>query len=385
LVTTKDMAKLPKALAEPTVRADGTPEGINLSQLMEWMRCRYRWHLRYERRIQGRSVQPRLDLGSAVHAGLAGATRRFADMGRKPPRLTSAAYAKLYSAAVRSTRAWYIEWFAEKGLTEQDISSLEFREHIEEIRTLAAQICQRTLSDLQLDRWEILRIKGQPLVEQKISIPFFDTRFYGTPDFVGKDREKGGNWAVDYKCRQSLQSVEHEEVDLQLPVYQHLLAENGIPTVGTVKFQIRGSLPQVPQINKNGSMSRKRITSTWEVYQAALLQAKLDPADYQEEMKQKLDTEWFRIDRLYRRPAEIQLMWEKIIEPMGKLWAKSQTQVRHMHYLNCGGCWAREFCLAELRGEDPTFLLQTSYIDLNAPEPRMILRPEDFTFIPLED
>jgi hypothetical protein len=376
------MAQLPKALAEPSARADGSPEGINLSQLMEWMRCRYRWHLRYERRIQGRSVQPKLDLGSAVHAGLKGATRRFAEWSKTERRtMTPTKEGKLVSAAVRATRDWYTEWFVEKGIDEATLTSADYRAHIEEIRTLGAQICQRTIPELELPRWEILRLKGQPLVEQKIKIPFFGTFFYGTPDFAAKDREKSGNFALDYKCRQYLQPVEHEEVDLQLPTYQHLLAENGIPTVGTIKFQIRAGLPQEPSLNKNGSMSRSRITTTWPVYKAALLRNKLNPADYAE-MEQKLDVNFFRVDRLYRRPAEIQMIWEKIIVPMGQLWAKSRTQVRHMHYLNCTGCWAREFCLAELRGEDPSFLLQTSYIDLNAPQARMILRPEDFNFTP---
>ncbi len=182
MVTAKQMAKLPKALAEPSARADGSPEGINLSQLMEWMRCRYRWHLRYERRIQGRSVQPKLDLGSAVHAGLAGATKRFAEFRR--PRITPKNLELLKSAAVRSTRAWYIEWFKEKGISEDALSSLDYREHIEEIRTHAAQICYRTLPDLELDRWEILRFKNQPLVEQKISTPFFDPP--ATPDNMTK-------------------------------------------------------------------------------------------------------------------------------------------------------------------------------------------------------
>ncbi len=378
MVTVKEMAQLPKALAEPSVRADGSPEGINLSQLMEWMRCRYRWHLRYERRIQGRSVQPKLDLGSAVHAGLAGATKRFSEFRR--PQITPKNLKLLENAAQRATRDWYIAWFKEKGISEDALSSADYRQHIEEIRTFAAQICGRTLPDLELDRWEILRLNGQPLVEQKISVPFFGTIFYGTPDFAGRERVKnGGNFGLDYKCREVLQPVEHEEVDLQLSTYQHLLGQNGIPTVGTIKFQIRAALPKEPEMTQKGGMSRQRIATTWPIYRAALLRNGLNPENYAE-MEQKLDVPFFRVNRLYRRPAEIQMIWDKIIVPMGKLWAKSRVHVRHMHYLNCGGCWAREFCLAELRGEDPSFLLQTSYIDLNKPQERMILRPEDFNF-----
>ena len=85
-------------------------------------------------------------------------------------------------------------------------------------------IAWKAIQDLDLQRFETVRLKGEPLIEQKIWCDFLPKLpFYGTPDWVVKDRQSGGIFPIDYKVRESLQPVTHEEVDLQLPAYQYLL------------------------------------------------------------------------------------------------------------------------------------------------------------------
>ena len=107
------------------------------------------------------------------------------------------------------------------------------------------------------------------------------------------------------RSEKSLQSVEHEEVDLQLPAYQYMLDRLGIPTTGSMKIQIRAELPKEPQTTQKGGMSRQRIATTWEVYSKALVQHGFNPKDYELEMKQKLDCEFFRLDQLYRNQFKL--------------------------------------------------------------------------------
>ena len=45
-------------------RADGTEEGINTSQIQDFIRCGYRWNLRNRRMINRREIAPAMDLGS---------------------------------------------------------------------------------------------------------------------------------------------------------------------------------------------------------------------------------------------------------------------------------------------------------------------------------
>lgn len=368
------LAKMPTAFQNAPPRADGTAEGVNGSQINEFMRCPYRWEVKNRRLIDRREIAPPMDLGSAVHAGMSGAILVYAELG-SPQKLSKINDAAVTQAALQGVRNWRKTWM-EEHLGNHNLSD-ELDTQLNEMQVKAFELADRALDELELERWEVIRYKDVPLVEQKIIIPFLPKiPFYGTPDVVWKDRSRGGVWPTDYKVRQHLQAVEHEEVDLQLPAYQYMLGHLGIATVGSIKFQIRAELPKVPTLNKDKTMSRQRIATTWEVYESTLKLFGLNPASYQE-MRQKLDVEFFRLDQLYRNPFEIQSFWDNIIMPLGKQLVGAKEFIRHMHFINCGGCWARELCLSELRGEDTGFLLETQFIDLANPKPKMMLRPED--------
>lgn len=367
---------LPTAFQDRPPRKDGTTEGVNLSQLTEWFRCRYRWHLSNRRHIARREVHPAMDLGSAVHAAIAAVFRCHAEFSK--PALTAAKLKKLRAALQEGLKTYRKEWVEEHGVE----SNGDVTAQLDEIQAKAAVLAWRAIEKLDLARWEVIWLDDVPLIEQKLSMPFLDgVPFYGTKDLVAKDRKEGGIWVLDWKVREALQPVENEEVDLQIPAYQNLLQHHGIVTTGGIKLQIRAEEPKIPSRNKDGSMSRQRIATTWEVYEAELIKHGLDPKDYAE-MRQKLDVEFFRLDKIYRNQASLVLIWEKVILPMARLFVKSKSQVRNMNSWNCRGCWAREFCLAELLGEDTDFLLETNFIDLDDPRARMILRPEDFSFEP---
>jgi CRISPR/Cas system-associated exonuclease Cas4 (RecB family) len=353
-------------------RKDGSEEGINISQIQEFIRCPYRWHLRNRRMIARRTIAPPMDLGSAVHAGLAGAIRVYGEHD-SPTTISDAVDIKMERGIVAGIRAFKKKWIEEHGEP-----SLEIEQELTQLQITAFDITKNLLRDLELTRYKILTLGDRLLVEQRLVIPFADTGllFYGTPDVVWEDRSKGGNWPCDFKIREKMQPVEHEEVDVQLPGYQYLLQQIGIPTVGAMKIQGRAALPREPEMTQKGGMSRQRIMTTWDVYKAALLRHKLKPDDYLE-MQQKLDCEFFRADLLYRNQFVIGSFWNDIILPLGMQLIRSEEFIRHMHFINCGGCWAREFCIGELRGEDTGFLLETQFVDLASPTPRIPLRPED--------
>ncbi len=367
-----------RILAGAAPRADGSPEGVNLSQLAEWYRCRYRWHLRHRRQIQRRRIHVPMDRGSLTHAGIAGGIRAYAET--KPGPITKTIAKKITMGIASGVDEYVTELCDSRG---NDFDPVE-GDLLEELIETSRQLAARSLNELDLQRWEILRLKGDPLVEQKLSCGFLPSiPFYGTADMVAKDRgdSKNSVWVADWKVRESLQPVEHEEVDLQLPCYQHILAEHGILTTGSIKFQIRAELPREPELLKSGkALSRARIATTWDLYKATLEKYGFDVAEYEEEMKPKLDVPFFRVDRLYRNQFYLNNVWTKVIMPLGKLWAKSKTHVRHMHFMNCNGCWARDFCMAELHDEDTSFLLQTTYVDGNDPRATLVMRAEDFDF-----
>lgn len=378
--------KLPRVLRGAPPRRDGSPEGVDYSQLMDFARCGYRWHLRNRRQIERRRIIVAPDLGSAVHAGVAGGWHAYRDLG-SPKILGKTAEQEINKRAARDIFAWAKEWEKQRGTLSPDTTA-----ELTAVIANAILISQRGLRDLDLPRWQILHLKNKPLVEQKIWWPIRGitevngVRFYGTPDLVAKDRKEGGNWVLDNKVRDRFTSPDEEMFDLQLPTYQVGLALQtpSIPTTGSIKFQIRAAVEAQPKLNKDGSMSRARIGTTWDVYRDALIKAKLNPADYQDEMQQKLDMPFFHAERIFRNDYMIRQLWEKVTVPLTKKFLRAKTFVRVMTSwggTGCPSCWAREFCLAELKGEDTDFLLQTAFIDQKTPAPRMVLNPDDIELV----
>lgn len=378
MVTRPKADTRPPAVRGQPARADGSEEGLNYSQLSEWMRCRYRWHLRNRRKIERRGVNISLDIGSAVHKGIAGAIRQHAD--QKDPALTAGRLLKIRAACSTAIDTYREEWVKEHG----GRTDAEIEEQLAQIIAQAQEVAWNTVEQIDLAQWETLRLQdGTPLVEHKLTMPFLPgLPWYGTADWAAKDRTRvGGRWAIDFKVREKFQSVEHEETDLQLPSYQILLRSNGIPTTGTIKWQIRRELPKTPKRNKDGSVSRAMCATTWDIYRDFVVACGLDPKDYEEEMKAKLsNVKFVSIERLYRNDFYLNNVWEQVIVPNAKLFAKSKSFPRHMSYMSCSGCGAKDFCVAELRGEETTFLLETQYVDLHNPVAKVIMRPEDFDF-----
>lgn len=373
------MDRLPRVLRGAPPRADGTSEGVDYSQLIDFHRCRYRWHLKNRRRIERRGFIRAPDLGSAVHAGFgAGLAVLHFPVHLKPSKSRTKT---IYREAERGIIRWAQEFKQARNnqLNEDELQALS---------TTVAEalvITERSIEFFNPDRWRVITLGKKPLVEQKIfwPIPLAKIPFYGTPDLVAEDLEEGGIWVHDYKVRERFLSAEDENFDLQLPTYQYGLLQQKpyIQTVGAIKWQFRSQVPQTPSVNKNGSMSRQRIATSWDHYKAELVKNKLDPAEYEIEMKQKLDVEFFRMHPILRSNFLVQQIWNEITLPLTQVYLQAKKFPRVMHTWGCSGCWAREFCAAELRAEDTDFLLATSFVDQTNPQPRMMLRPEDIEVV----
>lgn len=371
------MASAP--LVKGSNRKGSTPKPskpeINLSQIQEWNKCRYRWDLRYRREIDRREMHRPMDLGTAVHAGLAAAIQYF---GAQEVR-TKAIFRRTDTSLVDGVENAVTKMVERMG--GWDSMMPEEQLQAQEILDVGVAVARRTLGFLRLERWQTYWYKDAPLVEQRIYVDTPDFTYHFTPDWVAEDLDEGGVWVLDYKIRKQFTPREAEDINVQFPAYQYGLLSIGLATTGSIMFQSKSYAPTLPKLNQNGSMSRQKIACDWENYKEALITAGLDPADYEGDMKSKLTTEFYREERVFRNQPTIVAFWDNLVLPAAYEMLSREKQVhRHMNYMNCQGCWAKEFCLAELYQEDTEFLLHTSYLDLKDPAPRHILRPEDVSF-----
>jgi len=336
-------------------------ELVSYSRIRALLACPYRYNLVYNKNITPRVDDRTPTLGSAGHAGLAAGI-----LGRNVDEALEAwAQDYLDKHLVR-----YPE--SEDTMTEDEISFVgEVTEDMnsvittmtDEVKHTASLIVPRALEALHLDEWETIEYRGVPLVEAKFIIPIEGWMGYtAVIDWVARHRPTNMTWLIDHKFRKTLQSDDLEEFNLQMSSYQYVLGVLGIRTVGSMANQILTKLPTLPSRNKDGTMSRARISSTWEVYKGALLAAGLDPEDYLD-MKDKLTTEFFRHSYSYRSELEVANTWENLIKRSAlAMNDENYPYLRNLGSLGCRNCWARDYCMEELRGGDLDYMLRTQFM-----------------------
>lgn len=345
---------------------------ISRTQILDYLNCGYRWDLSYRRGISPVVVQEKMDLGTVVHRGMQFAIKRYVETGK-----TSA---KSQMVAINDgTERWREEMTKEKG----ERMNVEMEAQLEVLRDEARIISGRALEHFELEDWEVAKgMDGKPMLEREYVVKCPPWKGFRTiPDLVARPRSgpKGaGWWLIDWKSRSQMEDDEAEEVNLQFATMQYVLSreEPKLQMEGSILWQVRSSVPKWPKQNKDGSMSRAKISTDWETYKKALLEAKLDPKAYEEEMRPKLEEmQWFKSIPQHRPQEECEAVWNEIVLPVAAAMARDPLVVRRWVHqaFGCKGCWARQLCLAELRGDDTEFLLQTDYIDRRNPRERVNL------------
>jgi len=318
------------------------PRHLSYTQWSTWQRCQYSYYLKYVLRIKPRHERPAISLGIAVHRGLA---------------------AGLLGESVANAIA---EWQDE--LLEQPLFPDEEMQ-VEEMGPEAHAITGRTLDSLELgEKWDTVSVDGVPLVETKLECDLPKesgdwSHFEGHIDWVALELETGRKWLVDHKVRKSFQGDYAEEFNQQMALYKHLMTvELDIKDVyGSITHQIKSTTPQEPSINKNGSVGRQLITTDWPTYLAVIERQGQDPADY-EDMRAKLqDVEWSRMSTNYWPDMMVRAVWNNMVSN-AKAIQEAKSYPRTIGLFTCNGCRLREFCMADLRGEDTDFLLQTTFM-----------------------
>ena len=264
------------------------------------------------------------------------------------------------------------------------------------IEAEAQGIVRKHLHEIDFDRYDTLVVGNEPIIERAFTMRLpkaagsYFGGYHGTVDWGVLDREVDAVFVADYKVRSSFNPPEAEEVNLQLAMYQRLLLANGIMTDGTLMFQIKAAAPREPELLKSGkALSRQDINTDWDTYLNVITRHGFDPDDYLD-MQQKLATkEWRRIERTYRSETEVKAIWDQIVLPAAAEISDFMTNAgsvvagkrRSWNHMTCQGCWARDFCVAELRNEDTEFLLETRFVDHDNPRQRVILNPDNFVFV----
>ena len=331
---------------------------LSYSQIATFLSCRHRWYLTYYLGLHPPASPTPLVLGDIVHQAIANNLQ--------------------HGTPVDTFISTHIQTL---------LPSLESHmvDAADELATLAIICTHRALSHIHASGWLPLEISPDvkaielELTTALSTAPAFE-HFASHIDLIAHHPATGRNWLIDYKIRGRLSPniLTMEQVNLQAMIYACMSAFHGIPLTGTGTLEVLAQLPATPKLNKDGSMSRAQIATTWPHYEQHLKQHFLNPKDYQD-MRIKLSSlEFTRITTEFRPPELLNHVWQKIVLPTAELISDiilsldsyfdptlsphqqfdSRIQ-RSLGHFQCNGCSQRDVCLAGLYDRDIHSLVST--------------------------
>jgi len=302
---------------------------VSWSELSTWCECRQKWFWCYETGIVPIRVSRPPTLGACVHVGLAAAMKGI---------------------------AWEIEmdtWkqkeVEKRQLFDEDIAL--FDEVLQTAKVIVAGYVQHYLDD-----WTPV------VVEQKFEavIPDIGVKLIGYWDSIVQTKD-GQTWVLEHKCPKIFRSEDMIDLDGQILTYQYAALRSGYQAVGTIYDQLLAKVPSVPTLNKNGTMSRTAINTTWEVYEKTLLENGLNPAEY-DDMRVKLaENTFFKRMYIYRSQEHVKAYSKELAKKIWDMRRKKKHIYKSESVFNCGKCPYAELCLEQARGRDISYIIENNF------------------------
>ena len=297
---------------------------FSFSQISTWGKCNYQWHLKYVE-------------------------------GLMSPPTPAMSYGKLGHKMIENIlKGDAIHHDIVVGEGEFDTGE------VDEIQQLIGDVTASVKlfeASLPLSDWETVELDGVPLIEYPVEVELEgDDSYIGYIDWVARHKPSGQVWLWDFKFRKSFQDDWVEEIDLQKPIYMKRLLALGVDPIGTICGQIKSTAPKKPVLTKKGTLSKAKITTTWEVYRDTVIEHGLNPVDY-EDMQEKLkDMQFLKLSRAFRTHEEIQRTWDTVfIRSVEQIKAQKllpEPPPRSIDYMKCSFCQFRDICIEDLKGRD---------------------------------
>ena len=321
-------------------------ERYSFSRGSGYLRCPKANDYRYTQKLLPMRDAFQLTRGSMIHAGLEAATRaQFA--GERGDHVCD--------AAVTKVAEFHDEYLSDPFVASLVEDSEELQDVYQALKELSQSVCVRVINahGLNTDRWETVSLKGVPLIEYDMEIVVDGLPVHCKVDWVVEDTNTGLVYECDFKTKKQFARHEDDVFNAQHPMYMYALAQYGIHVDGSMTFQIKAAVPDIPTLNKPTKkapkvMSRRAITTNWVTYHEALIAEDLDPEDYLD-MRDKLG-DFERMHPIQRTMGECAAIWRDQVGLLLAIRDKTVPVTRVLNPLTCNRCEYNELCMEELRG-----------------------------------
>lgn len=342
-----------------------TPEGmVSVSQLQSFMSCGKKWEYGYVENLTPRVERPYLSIGKLCHTGMQVAMTEMWKIQHEMGGCSTNWFEEVLHTAMDALDDEFYHYLHSNNFLDEEIPDLE-QMHMD-----AAEVFRQAFKEFQPWKYEVYTLhkngKKIPALELHFVVPCAGSKgLHGFIDAILLDKTTGFLWCTDYKFRKSLSPDDEEANNVQNAVYTYACNKMGIPITGTMTWQHINTPSATPSVNKNGTISRAKIKTTWDRYAKFCREHGNDPEDYREEMETKLaDNEFFRATYEYRNPEFVKAIWNGVIVPASYAVRSARTKKnrRSLYPWNCKMCQYQSLCQAELRGYDAEAVRQREYV-----------------------
>ena len=276
-----------------------TPAGmVSVSQIQTYLSCKKKWEYNYIENIKPRVDRAYLTIGKLCHKGMQTAMN---ELWLHP----NADFDWMLKSALESIDIAWMEYMENTPLLDEEVPDMD--QMLQDAKSVFAQ----ALREFDPLKYEVITVaKGReriPALELHFKVPCPPTKgLHGFIDAILRDKETGSVWCTDYKFRKSLAPDEDEDFNIQNAVYSYACQRMGIDITGSMTWQHVNTPAADPQLLKTGAVSRAKIRTTWEHYAEFCMKNGENPANYADEMQEKLaDIEWYRPTYEYRNPITV--------------------------------------------------------------------------------
>jgi len=185
--------------------------------------------------------------------------------------------------------------------------------------------------------------------------------FKGRLDLVIED-EEGLLWLVDHKSASNIpQPTAFHAMDPQLMLYPWAAQEQfGIEIAGVIYNYVGSKPPSVPQLNKDGSISRRKVKTDYPTLLRFLKENGFNPGDFKPVLRQLYRKSEFL--RRYKMPREKVVTREVLLDTLSKVKRIHETK-RFTRTItrDCVRCPYADLCRAELNGFETDLMRKERY------------------------
>lgn len=292
-----------------TNQTDGTYQvNISATRFYSASGCSQAYSYQYKQGLRKKQAEtPRIELGRIVHSLIARVWQTIYQSGnyfdlegrKRHKQEFSLDFSNIGQDYFEENKSYYApdsEYTLMLMGMDVDYSSQqpleEFKQNVED----AIAVVQHLFETYLLQHY-IPVVDDTVLIEYELRYSSPTHQFVGFVDAVLYDKRDKTINLIDWKTRDRLETSVSNILNPQLDLYAYYLQAlvKNVAIDNVIEYQVRSKAPEKPSINKDGTVSKRKIVTTFALYRQAILDAGGSVSDYQEQFETWVGQDWVNV------------------------------------------------------------------------------------------